>query len=59
MTRLEQALLTIREVARLLRVSQKTVRRRMVDEGLPSIRVGRLIRFEPGDVSRWLSARKE
>ena len=59
MSRLEDALLTIRELAGLLRVSQKTVRRWMTAEGLPSIRVGRLVRFEPGDVSRWLSARKE
>ena len=54
-----EPLLTVREVAELLRVAQKTVRRWAVSEGLPSIRLGRVLRFEPGDVSRWLSARKE
>ena len=52
-------LLTAHELAQRLRVSEKTLRRWTVAERLPCIRVGRLVRFDPGDVSRWLSARKE
>ena len=52
-------LLTAQELARRWAVSVKTLRRWAVSEGLPSIRLGRVLRFEPGDVSRWLSARKE
>ena len=52
-------LLTARELAQRWHVSEKTLRRWMASERLPCIRVGRLVRFEPGDVSRWLSARKE
>ena len=57
--RLTEGLLTAAELARRWAISVKTLRRWMGAEGLPSIRVGRLVRFEPGDVSRWLSARKE
>lgn len=55
---LEQ-LLTIAEVAQLLRVSEKSVRRMVVHRRIPCVRVGRLVRFVSGDVLRWLSARKE
>jgi len=52
-------LLTARQLAALWHVSERTLRRWMASESLPCIRVGRLVRFDPGDVSRWLSARKE
>ena len=52
-------LLTARQLAAQWHGSEKTLRRWTVSERLPCIRVGRLVRFDPGDVSRWLSARKE
>jgi excisionase family DNA binding protein len=52
-------LLTAHQLAQRWQVSEKTLRRWMASERLPCIRVGRLVRFDPGDVSRWLSARKE
>ncbi len=52
-------LLTLEDVARYLRVSQRTVRRLVERRGLPHIRFGRVLRFERGDVFRWLQARKE
>jgi len=52
-------LLTIQEVADYLSVSPKTVRRLVSRRGLPHIRFGRVLRFERGDVFRWLQARKE
>ena len=52
-------LLTVRQVAAYLGVSEKTVRRLIAKRQLRCIHVGRLTRIDPGDVSRWLSARKE
>ena len=52
-------LLTIQQVVEYLSVSPKTVRRLIGRRGLPPIRFGRMLRFERGDVFRWLQARKE
>jgi excisionase family DNA binding protein len=49
-------LLTLEQVATLLAVSPKTVRR-LVARGFPHIRFGRVLRFAPADVQRWLEAR--
>ena len=51
-------LLTLPEVAAYLSVSPKSVRRLVASRGLPHYRLGRVLRFEPADVSRWLAARK-
>lgn len=48
-----QPLLTIEEVAKLLSVSTKTVRRLRI----PCVRLGRLLRFRPSDVERFLATR--
>ena len=50
-------LLTLPEVAAVLQVSPKTVRR-LVARGFPHIRFGRVLRFDPADVHRWLVARR-
>lgn len=50
-------LLTLPEVAEVLQVSPKTVRR-LVARGFPHIRFGRVLRFDPADVHRWLVARR-
>jgi excisionase family DNA binding protein len=47
-------LLTIDEVATMLRLSTKTVRRLRI----PCVRLGRAIRFRPSDVERFLAGRK-
>ena len=54
-----EPLLTVREVADLLRVAEKTVRRWVAQRRLPCVRLGRAIRFARGDVFRWVSARKD
>ena len=52
-------LLTVDELAELLGVPVKTVYRwRHRGEGPEPIRVGRFLRFDPADVSRWLEKRK-
>ena len=49
-------LLTLPEVAEVLQVSPKTVRR-LVGRGFPHVRFGRVLRFDPADVQRWIVAR--
>lgn len=46
-------------VARYLDVHRKDVYRFVAVAGLPCIRMGRRLRFDPSDVLRWVSARKE
>lgn len=52
-------LLTIEQVAAYLNVSPHTVRRFAAQGSLPSVRFGRLVRFQERDVLRWVEARKE
>jgi excisionase family DNA binding protein len=54
-----QPLLTIEQVADLLQVSEKTVRRLMLSKRLPHVRLGRVVRFRQDELLRWIEARKE
>lgn len=54
-----QPLLTLGEVAEILNVSPKTVRRLVARRGIPCVRLGRMVRFRPQDVFAWLNARRE
>ena len=47
-------LLTLQEVAELLRVNEATVYRMARDGGLPAVKVGRQWRFEKKRLSHWL-----
>lgn len=51
-------LLTLREVAEYLAVSERTVRRLIAAADLPCLRIGSQIRFDPATLLRWISARK-
>ena len=53
------ALLTTAQVAELLAVSERTVKRLVGRGGLRCVRLGRSLRFDPADVSRFVAARKE
>lgn len=52
-------LLTLREVAGLLNVSPKTIRRLVARGSLPCVRFGRVLRFQQADLFRFVEARKE
>lgn len=52
-------LLMLSEVAAYFRVHPKTVQKWIAQDGFPCIRVGKRPRFDPTDISRWVSARKE
>ncbi|MEX2551527.1 MAG: helix-turn-helix domain-containing protein [Actinomycetota bacterium] len=52
-------LLCVAELAELLQVPVATIYRwRHKREGPAAIRIGRYVRFDPADVSRWLDERK-
>jgi excisionase family DNA binding protein len=50
---------TTGETAAYLGVHERTVRRLVARDGLPCVRVGSRLRFDPSDVLRWVAARKE
>jgi excisionase family DNA binding protein len=50
---------TVRQVAVFLHVHEKTLLRWVRSRGFPCVRVGTRLRFDPSDVLRWISARKE
>jgi len=54
-----EQLLTLRDLAQTLQVSETTIRRMVAKRRLPCLRVGRQLRFAPDALSRWLSAREE
>ena len=50
-------LLTVRQAAQMLTVSVGTVRNMLRRNELPSLRVGKQIRFVRGDLERWIRLR--
>ena len=53
-----EPLLTIQEVAGILKCSLKTVQRRIETGELPVIRDGRMIRVHPADLDRYIRQRR-
>ena len=54
-----QPLLSVKEVAELLQVSVRTIYDwRYQGLGPPAIMIGRLVRFEPNEIDRWLASQK-
>lgn len=52
-------LMTVRDAGELLSLPLSSVYA-LVEQGkIPCVRIGRRIRFDPGDLTRWLEARKE
>jgi excisionase family DNA binding protein len=47
-------LLTMDELAERLGVTHRHVRRLVTERRVPFLRVGRFIRFDPADISKWL-----
>jgi excisionase family DNA binding protein len=50
----QRALLDIEEVARLLGVGVRHVRRLVADRRIPYLKWGHLLRFDPVDIEAWL-----
>ncbi len=51
-------LLTTREAAGVLRVSERTLWTLTHDGEIPSVRVGRSVRYDQDDLSTWINAQK-
>ncbi|MCZ4263040.1 helix-turn-helix domain-containing protein [Limimaricola sp. G21655-S1] len=53
-----QALLSLAEVSEILRLSPKTLQRRITAGELPVIRDGRRVHVLPADLQRYIAARR-
>ena len=54
-----ERLLTVEEVAELLRIKVSTVYAWAASGKVPCVRLGSRVRFLRGDLSKWIGARKE
>lgn len=52
----QAGLLTLRDVANLLGVNERHVRRLVFERRIPYIKWGRLLRFDPVDIHSWIDA---
>ena len=53
-TKIIEPLIDTAEVARLLEVSERTIRNWVDSCGLPAYRLGGLLRFKQGEVADWI-----
>ncbi len=51
---IEPMLLTPREAARALSISERTLWQRTKDGVIPAIKVGHLVRYSPDDLRHWI-----
>lgn len=54
-----ESLLSLRDAAARLGVSERHLRQLIADEGLPSVRLGRRVLIRPASLDRWLAQREE
>ena len=52
------SLMTIPQLAERLGVGPRFVRRLVYERTIPVVKVGRLVRFDPVEVDRWIEARR-
>lgn len=50
-----EALLTVKEAAARLNVSEKKIRRLIIDSELATVRIGRAVRIHPKELLRFIS----
>lgn len=56
MTAVPEVVMTVKELAGLLRVNQRTVYRLAVDRKIPCFKVGTTWRFRRTDIDSWIAA---
>lgn len=56
---MQAELLTLDEVAAILRISNSTVYRLIHDLNLPAIKIGKMWRFEISQFENWLNSQKQ
>ncbi|MEY2454362.1 MAG: Helix-turn-helix domain [Acidimicrobiaceae bacterium] len=52
-------LLTIQQAAERLNLTERGIRRLVINEGLPTIRLGRTLRFDPNDLDAFVASCKQ
>ena len=50
----KKQLLTPDEVAEMLQIAHKTVVVMAREQRIPCIRIGRIVRFDPAEIDRWI-----
>lgn len=54
-----EKMMTCDEVAELLQVSTRTIRKWVHSESMPVVKIGRTVRFSASDIGRWVDERKK
>ncbi len=57
-TRIDRLLLTAREAARILSISERTLFTWTKRGEIQCVRIGRAVRYDPTDLKRWIQKRK-
>ena len=50
-----EKLLTYQQAAKILNISEPTLRRWVMERRIPFIKIGRLVRFDPDILMKWIS----
>jgi excisionase family DNA binding protein len=56
---IEPMLLTARQAARVLSISERTLWSLTKDGQIPAVRIGRAVRYDPEDLRRWINLAKD
>ena len=56
--KVKKQLLTPDEVAEMLQIARKTVVVMAREERIPCIRLGRVLRFDPSEIDRWIDGQR-
>ena len=51
-------LLDIAQLAERLGVSERFVRRLVEERRIPFLKIGKFVRFDPGDIDRWIALQR-
>ena len=54
----DEALWEVEDVAGYLKVSERTVQRKVSDKAIPFVRIGRFVRFRPEAIREWAAAQE-
>lgn len=57
--RIEPLLLNTKQASQALGISQRYLQQLTSDGGLPHVRLGRRVLFDPADLRRWIAANKK
>ncbi|MGE4104960.1 MAG: helix-turn-helix domain-containing protein [Pirellulales bacterium] len=53
-----EALLTVRDAAKALNLCERKIWSLVAGGELPTVRIGRAVRFDPADLRQWIEAHK-